>query len=84
MKGYGVEEIAHPPYGPDLLPNDYCLFSKPKKIFEAEKYAAGDEVKNAVSRHFKDKSLGYFLKGIQILVQRCEKCIEVKGDYIEN
>jgi len=23
------------------------------------------------------------LKGIEMLVHRCEKCVEVKGDYIE-
>jgi len=26
---------------------------------------------------------GYFLKGIGLLVHRCEKCVEIKGDYIE-
>jgi hypothetical protein len=25
----------------------------------------------------------YFLKGIELLVHRCEKCVEIKVDYIE-
>jgi hypothetical protein len=25
----------------------------------------------------------YFLKGIELLVHKCEKCVEIKGDYIE-
>jgi hypothetical protein len=25
----------------------------------------------------------YFLKGIESLVHRCEKCVEIKGDCIE-
>ena len=33
--------------------------------------------------HFADKDPEYFLKGIEMLVNRCEKCVEVKGDYIE-
>ena len=33
--------------------------------------------------HFSDKDPEYFLKGIKMLVHRCEKCVEVKGDYIE-
>jgi len=34
--------------------------------------------------HFADKDPEYFLKGIEMLVHRCEKCVEVKGDYIAN
>jgi len=36
-----------------------------------------------VMEHFADKESEYFLKGIELLVHRCEKCIEIKGDYIE-
>jgi hypothetical protein len=25
----------------------------------------------------------YFLKGVELLVRRCEKCVEVQGEYIE-
>jgi hypothetical protein len=34
--------------------------------------------------HFADKEPEYFLKGTELLVHRCEKCVEIKGDYIEN
>jgi len=33
--------------------------------------------------HFADKDPEYFLKGIEMLVHRCETGVEVKGDYIE-
>ena len=33
--------------------------------------------------HFADEEPEYFLKGIELLVQRCEKCVEIKGDHIE-
>jgi len=32
--------------------------------------------------HFADEEPEYFLKGIDILVQRCEKCVEIRGDHI--
>ena len=32
---------------------------------------------------FADKEPEYFLKGIELLVHKCEKCVEIKGDYIE-
>ena len=42
-----------------------------------------EEVKSAVMAHFADKDPEYFLKGIEMLVHRYKKCVEVKGDYIE-
>ena len=33
--------------------------------------------------HFADKEPVYFLKGKELLVHRCEKCVEIRGDYIE-
>ena len=74
-------QIEHPPYSPDLAPSDY-LFSELKKDLRGRKFD-DDEVKSAVMEHFADKDPEYFLKGIEMLVHRCEKCVEVKGDYIE-
>jgi len=28
-----------------------------------------------------DKEAEYFVKGAELLVHRCEKCVEIKGDY---
>ena len=42
-----------------------------------------DEVKTAVMEHFVDKEPEYFLKGTDLVVHGCEKCVEIKGDYIE-
>jgi len=33
--------------------------------------------------HFADKESEYFLKGKELLIHRCEKCVEIKGDHIE-
>jgi len=33
--------------------------------------------------HFADKDPEYFLKDIEMLVHRFEKCVEIKGNYIE-
>ena len=30
-----------------------------------------------------DKEAEYFVKGTELLVHRCEKCVEIKEDYIE-
>jgi len=33
--------------------------------------------------HSADKEPQYFLKGIELLVHRCEKCVKIKEDNIE-
>ncbi|GFG35116.1 hypothetical protein Cfor_09604, partial [Coptotermes formosanus] len=67
---------------PDLAPSDYYLFSKLKKDLRGRNFD-DDEVKTAVMEDFADKEPEYFLKSIELLVHRCEKCVEIKGDYIE-
>jgi hypothetical protein len=66
---------------PDLAPSDYYLFFKLKKGLRGRKFDDGEEVKTAVMEHFADKEPEHFLKGISLLVHRCEKCVEIKGDY---
>ena len=84
VKKCGFQEIEHPPYSPDLAPSNYYLFSKLKKDLRGRKFDDDDdEVRSAVMEHFADKDPEYCLKGIEMLVHRCEKCVEVKGDYIE-
>jgi len=74
------EEIEHPPHSPDLAPSDYYLFSKLKKVLRGKNFD-DDEVKNPVMKHFADKEPEYFLKGRELLIRRCEKCVEIMGDY---
>ena len=83
MKECGFKKIEHPPYSPDLAPSDYYLFSKLKKYLRGRKFDDDEEDKAAVMEHFADKEPGYFLKGKGLLVHRCEKCVEIKGDYVE-
>jgi histone-lysine N-methyltransferase SETMAR len=79
----GFMELDHPPYSPDLAPSDYFLFSKLKSELRGKKFNDDDEIKQAVNAHFEGKDSTYFYSGIEALVKRCEKCIQVKGDYIE-
>jgi len=83
VKECGFEEIEHPPCNPDLAPSGYYLFSKLKKDLRGKKFDDDELVKTAAREHFADIEPEYFLKGIELLIHRCEKCVEIKGDYIE-
>lgn len=79
----GFVEINHPPYSPDLAPSDYYLFPNLKKELRGKHFSDDDELKAAINAHFEEKSEEYFFQGLEKLINRCNKCIEVVGDYIE-
>lgn len=79
----GFEEINHAPYSPDLAPSDYFLFPNLKKDLRGKRFSDDEELKAAIDAHFLDKGEKYFLEGIERLIYRSNKCVEVMGDYIE-
>lgn len=82
-KDCGFQELPHPPYSSDLAPSDFYLFSKLKKDLRGRKFNNDEELQQAVLEHFADKTSEYFSKGIEMLISRCTKCVEIQGDYIE-
>lgn len=83
VRDCGFEEINHPPYSPDLAPSDYFLFPNLKKDLRGKRFSDDEKLKAAINAHFEDKEEKYFFEGIEKLVSRANKCIELMGDYIE-
>lgn len=79
----GFENLDHPPYSPDLAPSDYYLFPNLKRELRGRKFHTDDEVKDAISAHFDTKIENYFFVGLEKLISRSSKCIDLKEDYIE-
>lgn len=79
----GFEEIQHPPYSPDLAPSDYFLFPDLKKCLRGKRFSDDEELKSAINGYFAGKEEIYFFEGLKKLISRCNKCIDVRGDYIE-
>lgn len=79
----GFQELEHPPYSPDMAPCDFYLFSNLKKDLRGRRFKDDRELQAAVIEHFDGKTSDYFYKGLELLLDRCNKCIEVRGDYIE-
>jgi [histone H3]-lysine36 N-dimethyltransferase SETMAR len=75
--------LAHPPYSPDLAPSDYYLFPKLKEFLRGQHFDEDEVVENAVQNWFSEQPEEFYLKGIRKLQKRYEKCILVKGDYVE-
>ncbi|KAJ8728788.1 hypothetical protein PYW07_006484 [Mythimna separata] len=83
VREYGFEEINHPPYSPDLAPSDYFLFPNLKKDLRGKRFSDDEELKGAINEHFSGHEEKYFSEGIEKLLSRTNKCIEMLGEYIE-
>jgi hypothetical protein len=65
----------------ELAPSDF-LFLHLKRFLVAERFSRYDEVKTAV-QHWVKTAADFFDEGIQKLVPRYDKCLNLGGDYVE-
>lgn len=79
----GYELVDHPPYSPDLAASDFFLFPNLKNWLGGRRFASNDEVMTETSHYFSELQQNYFSEGIKKLETRLEKCIALKGDYVE-
>jgi len=70
-------------YFPDLTPSDFCLFPKLKLFLAGQRFSSNQEAIAAVERYFADLTKNHYRDGIMALEHRWNKCISLKGDYVE-
>lgn len=83
VKDIGFEQLSHPPYSPDLAPSDFYLFRHLKKHLRGTRFGDDDELKQATESYLDSMPQEFYLTGIRELFDRCRKCVDVTGDYIE-
>lgn len=79
----GFTEIDHPAYSPDLAPSDFYLFPKLKKELRGRRFIDSSEVTSATEAFFNQQDKSFFSDGLKLLKIRYEKCVSLKGCYIE-
>ena len=79
----GFIELNHPPYSPDLAPSDYHLFPNLKKDLRKKSYSSDAEVEKVTLAWLENKPESFYAEGISRLQHRWEKCVRVKGEYVE-
>jgi hypothetical protein len=77
------ELLEHPPYSPDLAPSYFCLFLKPKLFLAGQHFSLNQEAIAAVEGYFADLTKNHYRDGIVVLEHCRNKCISLKGDYVE-
>jgi histone-lysine N-methyltransferase SETMAR len=82
LEKYGWQVLPHPPYSPDMSPQDFDLFPKLKKPLRGKRFISIEEVSNEVTRVIRCINNEGVLTGIQDLLKRIA-VIKHNGDYIE-
>jgi histone-lysine N-methyltransferase SETMAR len=83
LRDLHYELLEQPPYSPDLSPSDFCLFPKLKLFLSGQRLSSNQVAIAAVERYFADLTKNHYRDGIMALEHRWNKCISVKGDYVE-
>jgi len=79
----GFEILPHPPYSPDLAPSDYYLFPKLKSHLSGQRYSSNNDVMYSLNEFFAEVEKNFFFEGLEMFPKLWNKCIAVKGDYVE-
>jgi len=75
--------LEHPPYSPDLAPSDFCLFPKLTLFLAGQRFSSNQVAIAAVEGYFADLTKNHYRDGIMVLEHHWNKCISLKGDYVE-
>jgi hypothetical protein len=80
---HGIVEISHPPYSPDLAPADYFLFLTVNTTLKGKRFQDVEDNKKNVMAELNAVPFEVFADCFQKPFERCNKCIQVGGDYFE-
>ncbi|XKL66254.1 hypothetical protein PGB90_009674 [Kerria lacca] len=83
LEKFKWEIWRQPPYSPDLLPCDFHLFDLLKNALGGEHFSSDEECKEFVTEWLKKIGGNFYKQGIENLVSRYQKCLNILGDYIE-
>ena len=83
LRDLHYELLKHSPYSPDLAPSDFSLFPKLKLLLAGQHFSLNQEAIVAVEGYFAVLIKNHYRDGIMALEHCWNKCISLKGDYVE-
>ena len=78
-----VKVLNHPPYSLDLSPCDFFLFPKLTKMLSGNKYTSRSSLGSAIYQCLQQIPKEDYLSAFRDWVKRLQKCVSVKGEYLE-
>jgi len=83
LRDLHYELLEHLPYSPELAPSDFYLLPKLKFFLAGQRFSSEQEGIGAVVGYFADLTKNRYRDGIIALDHHWNKCISLKGDYVE-
>ncbi|XP_070070207.1 histone-lysine N-methyltransferase SETMAR-like [Drosophila takahashii] len=83
LTGQNVELMGHPPYSPDLAPNDFFLFPHIKRKMRGQRFSTPEDAVEAFKNHVLEVSQSERTKYFDNWFERMQKCISLAGEYFE-
>ncbi|GFN89193.1 low-density lipoprotein receptor-related protein 4 [Plakobranchus ocellatus] len=83
LQRYGREILPHPAHSPDLAPSDFHLFGPLKRHLGGMAFETEDDLISELRNWFDNLDVDFFRVGINSLLPRWQKCIDLHGDYVE-
>ncbi|CAH1966861.1 unnamed protein product [Acanthoscelides obtectus] len=78
-----VELLDHPPYSPDLSPNDFFTFPKIKNRLRGQRFQSPEEAVDAFKNAVLDLLGNEWNKCFENWFERMQMCINLRGEYFE-
>ncbi|CAH2015471.1 unnamed protein product, partial [Acanthoscelides obtectus] len=78
-----VELLDHPPYSPDLSPNDFFTFPKIKNRLCGQRFQSPEEAVDAFKNAVLDLPANEWNKCFENWFDRMQMCINLRGEYFE-
>lgn len=78
-----VSVLNHPPYSPDLAPCDFSLFPKLKLKLKGRFFDDIPTIQSASTQALEAIPQTELEHAFESLLNRCNKCIEARGEYFE-
>ncbi|GFO50096.1 histone-lysine N-methyltransferase SETMAR [Plakobranchus ocellatus] len=79
LQRYGWEILPHPAHSPDLAPSDFHLFGPLKRHLGGMAFETEDDLISELRNWFDNLDVDFFRVGINSLLSRWQKCIDLHG-----
>ena len=75
--------MSHPPYSPDLAPNNFFLFPYVKNKMRGQRFSVSQEVIDAFRMHVLAMPQSERQNCFENCCKRMQNCMDLNGEYFE-
>jgi hypothetical protein len=83
LRDLHYELLEHLPCSPDLAPSDFFLIPKLKLFLTGQRFSSNHEAIASVEVYFANLTKNHYRDRLMALEHHWNKCISLKGDYLE-